>query len=273
MALAADRWLGQQLGDAVPRFLQTPPPSFTVVPATRRIRVLVFGDYGNLPAQRAIAADMTRYHQAHPFTLGITVGDNFYNPDGMSSPSDPRWRTLWEDVYGPMRIPFYASLGNHDWYNGDSPAAEIMHKSSSWHMPAEFYRFRAGPVEFFAIDTQIGEVSPVQLDWLAKALASSSAPWKVVYGHYPIVDPTGAPDRRFAGLLSVVEQGHADVYLCGHIHDLSKIPARGNLHFLLSGGGGTEGKGFAVLEADAHTLTMTLVGQGLATRGTEVLRK
>ncbi len=273
MDMADDQWLGQQLGNAVPRFLQTVKP-FTVTKKDA-IRVLVFGDYGNLPAQKAIAADMRRYHRDHPFDLGVTVGDNFYNPDGMSSPTGPRWRTLWENVYGPMHIPIYASLGNHDWYVGDAPAAEILHtgKSPTWNMPGEFYRFRAGPVEFFAVNTGIAEVSPVQLQWLAHALATSTARWKVAYGHYPVVNPDGSPEPHMAELLAVLEQGHADAYLCGHIHDLSKIPPRGNLHFLLSGGGGTEGKGFAVLRADQHRITMTLVGQGLTERGTETLTK
>src|SRR5262249_57118817 len=61
-----------------------------------------------------------------PFDIGITVGDNFY-PVGMESLKDPRWQTWWEDMYGPLKIVFYPVLGNHDWYDFDSPAAQILY--------------------------------------------------------------------------------------------------------------------------------------------------
>ena len=48
------------------------------------------------------------------FDFGITLGDNFYSI-GMESPEDLRWQTQWEKMYGPLGIPFYATLGNHDW--------------------------------------------------------------------------------------------------------------------------------------------------------------
>ena len=54
----------------------------------------------------------------------------------------------------------------------------------SWRMPAPYYTFTAGPVQFFAMDTN--EVSEAQLLWLKDGLANSRARWKLVYGHHPI---------------------------------------------------------------------------------------
>ena len=88
---------------------------------------------------------MLRTHRSTAFDFGITLGDNFYSI-GMESPEDPRWKTQWEQLYGPMGIPFYTALGNHDWGQADSPSAEILYsaKSPNWHMPAPYYTYLAG---------------------------------------------------------------------------------------------------------------------------------
>ena len=76
--------------------------------------------------QKMVAQTIATYHQGQRFDFAITLGDNFYSV-GMESPSDSRWKTWFEDLYGPLGIPFYASLGNQDWGHPDSPAAEILY--------------------------------------------------------------------------------------------------------------------------------------------------
>src|SRR5579872_5773182 len=116
-----------KFGEILPGFLRKPPPPFTLKPSTDSIRVLAFGDFGfGNDAQKQTAAAMVAYHKAHPFDFGLTLGDNFYR-FGMDSPQDPRWQTQFEQLYGPMHIPIYATLGNHDYGQADSPAAEILY--------------------------------------------------------------------------------------------------------------------------------------------------
>ena len=52
----------------------------------------------------------------------------------------------------------------------DSPAAEILHshEDPQWRLPAVRYTFVAGPVQFFAIDTNL--VTRAELDWLDREL-------------------------------------------------------------------------------------------------------
>ena len=128
------------------------------------------------------------------FDFAVTLGDNFYST-GMASPDDPRWKTWWSDLYDPLRIPFYATLGNHDWGQPNSPAAEIIftQHSLSWRMPAAYYTYTAGDAQFFALDTDI--ISEKQLLWLKDALQASTARWKIVYGHHPIYSE-GAARRQ-----------------------------------------------------------------------------
>jgi len=163
-------------GQNLPHFLREAPPVFSVK-ADRRggVRVLAFGDFGDgSERQRHLAEAMQRLHERRPFTLAVTLGDNFY-PTGMSGPNDPRWERDFKRPYGGMRIPFFPSLGNHDWFQTDSPAAEILHSHEEprWRMPAVRYTFVAGPVQFFAIDTNL--VTRAELDWLDRELGKSTA--------------------------------------------------------------------------------------------------
>jgi tartrate-resistant acid phosphatase type 5 len=209
------------------------------------VRVLVFGDFGSgSKAQRELASDMDVYHKQNPFDFGITVGDNFY-PSGLSSPVHRRWQSQWENLYTPLGIQFYATLGNHDTGDPASPYAQVLRtkRSASWRMPARFYTFTAGPAQFFAIDTNKGRLSDKQLAWLEDELKKSTASWKIVYGHHPFKSDGEHGDDTYTRkvrnlLLPVLKAGGADLYLAGHDHDMQHLKPEGDLHLFISGGGG-----------------------------------
>jgi len=276
-----ERWFALERGTMLPAFLRTPPPVFNVTPVDAAVRVLAFGDFGNgSPEQKALAQTIETYHGTHAFDLAITLGDNFYSA-GMESPADPRWQTWFEQLYGRMTIPVYAALGNHDWVHPDSPAAEILYsgKSPAWRMPASYYTFTAGPVQFFALDTQSVALAEKQRQWLDQELMRSQARWKVVYGHHPIYSGGSYQDRPdlIASLLPILAN-RADVYICGHDHNLQAIRPEAGVRFYVAGGGGaglyelrpyerslfaSRTNGFAVLDADPSRLTVSLVdGEG-----------
>lgn len=272
-----ERWISLLRGTMLPAFLRKPPEIFSVKPENQPIRVLAFGDYGTgSTAQKETAATMLAYHRKSPFDFGVTLGDNFYSV-GMASPQDPRWKTWWEEMYAPLGIKFYASLGNHDWGLADSPAAEILYsdKSQSWKMPAPYYTFTAGAVQFFALDTN--EMSQAQLAWLKEQLDKSKSRWKIVYGHHPIYsDGEHGDDGRLIKNLLPILEAKADIYLVGHDHIIEHLkPSDTRLHFLIAGGGGAplykikESKrayfaqsinGFAVLEASVDEIKVRFIG-------------
>jgi hypothetical protein len=272
-----ERWIALERGTMLPAFLRTPPPLFAVRPAGVPVRVLAFGDFGNgSPEQKALAQTIAAYHQARPLDFAITLGDNFYSV-GMESPADPRWQTWFEQLYGPLGITFYAALGNHDWGHPDSPAAEVLYSAltKSWNMPASYYTFTAGPVQFFALDTQTIAASEKQRQWLDAELKRSQARWKVVYGHHPMFSGGNYQDRPDL-ISSVLPMLHnrADIYICGHDHNLQALRPEGTVHFYVAGGGGaglydlrpyersifaSRSNGFAVLDANDDTLTVSLV--------------
>ena len=120
---------------------------------------------------------MADWNRKTPFDFGVTLGDNFYER-GMSSPSDARWKSQWDELYDPLGIKVFGSLGNHDWGLSDSPAAEILYseRSPSWRMPAPYYTFTAGPAQFFALDTtevSLAEATSRVGTWPPKLRANS----------------------------------------------------------------------------------------------------
>ncbi len=272
-----ERWISLVRGTMLPAFLRKPPEAFSVKPENQPLRVLAFGDFGTgSTAQKETAAQMLAYHRKTPFDFGVTLGDNFYSL-GMASPQDARWKTWWEEMYAPLGIKFYASLGNHDWGQADSPAAEILYsdKSPSWKMPAPYYTFTAGAVQFFALDTN--DMSGAQLAWLKEQLDKSKARWKIVYGHHPIYsDGEHGDDGRLIKNLLPILEAKADIYLVGHDHIIEHLkPSDSRLHFLIAGGGGAplykikESKrayfaqsvnGFAVLEAGVDEIKVRFIG-------------
>jgi len=279
LAQEQERWISLVRGAMLPAFMRTPPPLFRLKAEDQTARVLAFGDFGNGSLeQRQAAAAMLKFHRQTPFDFAITLGDNFYSK-GMESPTDPRWKTWWDELYDPLGIQFYATLGNHDWGLADSPAAEILYtrQSRSWRMPAPYYTFTAGPVQFFALDTN--EVSEAQLLWLKDELAKSRARWKLVYGHHPIYSAgVHADNPGLIKRLLPVLKGRADVYLAGHDHDWQHLKAEDGVNFFVSGGGGAgvrEPKpgprslfakathGFSVVEADGKTLKIRFIDTSL----------
>jgi tartrate-resistant acid phosphatase type 5 len=277
LAKADERWIMIERGAALPEFMRRPPAVFSVKPAGQAVRLVGMGDFGSgSDAQRSVAAAIVLMGKAAPFDFGLTFGDNFY-PSGMKGTDDPRWRDWWETLYGPLGIPFYPTLGNHEWYSDDGAAAEIAYHSPSWKFPSPYYSFTAGPVQFFAIDTS--EISEAQVIWLDKAISASTAKWKIVYGHHPIFAPEknkkdGAYMKYTQDRLWPLLRGRVDAYLCGHQHAMAHMDPRDGVHFFLSGGGGAPlGRvsksapdavfaestfGFLTLEADEAKMTIAI---------------
>ena len=223
-----------------------PPEPPAALPVGRPVRLVAFGDFGDGAwSQKRVAHAIYVQDRQRPFDFGLTLGDNFY-PKGLDDPADPRWKREWEMLYTRLHVRFYATLGNHDYYAESTPDAEVRRSamSESWCLPRRYYTFTAGPVQFFAIDTNPivkGEPTvPEQLAWLDGALAASSAPWKVVYGHHPVYSTglDGNTPEIVEKVLPLLKRHGVDVYLAGHEHDLEYLRPEGSLHFFVAGAGG-----------------------------------
>jgi len=281
----------ERVGSRLPLFWWQPPARFEVVPPFRPIRVIAIGDMGTGSAEQTAVAETIRLaHQKQPFDFGITLGDN-YQDDGPAAPDDPRWQTYWSRLYPSLGLTFYASLGNHDWGNPDGPAASVMfaQRDPAFRLPAPYYTYTAGPVQFFVINTPL--LSEAQLVWLKEALAASAARWRVVYGHYQMYSVLRGDNQALVGkLLPILKEHRVHIYLCGHEHIFQHLKPEGGVEFFVSGAAGASGRvgrqvdyprvqfmaertqGFTVLEADATTLRVQFVGMDGTTLYEKALR-
>jgi tartrate-resistant acid phosphatase type 5 len=241
---ADESFAHQQRPIYAPAFIRTPPSPFPVETSLPTpFRVLAFGDYGTAHLagatshQAALAAVMRARHATTPFSFGLTTGDNFY-PTSFPSPGHPGWKTAWDDQYASLGIPFYISLGNHDWAEPAGPMGEYIYAltSRTWRLPALYYTYTAGPAQFFALNTNA--LTERQLTWLKGELARSTARWKIVYGHFPVyeqTDYTVEPQRRL--LLPILKEYNVDMYLAGHHHTVQHWQVDG-IDYVVTGAGG-----------------------------------
>lgn len=227
------------------------------------LHVLVIGDWGRQgqEGQREVAAALGRAARQLDPEFIISTGDNFY-PNGVASVDDPNWQQSFEQVYTahPLWIDWYVVLGNHD-YRGN-PQAEIDYSSRSrrWRMPSRYYTVSkpvgdSARADFFFLDTSpfiedyrkepgkyaVGDQDPaVQLAWLERSLAASTAQWKVVVGHHHIYSGgkrSTLPELERA-LVPLMARYGVQAYVNGHEHDLQVIrPAGSPVTYFVSGAG------------------------------------
>lgn len=226
------------------------------------IRFFAIGDQGTGGAsQQAVADAIAAKCAADGCDFGITLGDNFY-PEGVTSTNDLLWNTVFVQPYATIDVPFYASLGNHD-YAVDKARGQVQVDygliNSKWIMPAQYYAFDAGNATFLAISSHLiqSNYSTSVVDqgaYFANEIAQSEQPWKIMFGHHPYISDGGhgnagnyddVPDRAIA-LKEFFETyicGTIDIYLSGHDHNLQTLqgpqgPWVCPNYFIVSGGGG-----------------------------------
>lgn len=239
------------------------PASSALTVTEDALHVLVIGDWGRQgqEGQREVAAALGQAARKLDPEFIISTGDNFY-PNGVASVDDPNWQQSFEQIYTahPLWIDWYVVLGNHD-YRGN-PQAEIdySNRSRRWRMPARYYTVTKpvgedAQAEFFFLDTSpfiedyrkepekyaVGDQDPAaQLAWLERALAASTARWKVVVGHHHIYSGgkrTTLPELERA-LVPLMTKYGVQAYVNGHEHDLQVIrPAGSPITYFVSGAG------------------------------------
>ncbi|MGA9659946.1 MAG: tartrate-resistant acid phosphatase type 5 family protein [Asticcacaulis sp.] len=259
--------------------------------------LLVLGDWGRENTHQHAVAKQMNIAAAERNCVGVvTVGDNFYE-DGVVSVDDPKWRTYFEDVYsGPSLkpLPWYATLGNHDY--GSAPQAQVAYSeiSERWHMPERYYRVSGAGLGMPGLDLFILDTNPLiadnakgddqmavnvrtqdgdaQLVWLDRALAASQARYKIVVGHHTLYSGGslhGNTPELITKLLPILRRHRVVAYVNGHDHDLQHI-VRDEMHFICSGAGaesrpvhaitGTHfclsRSGFALLSLDEQGLSL-----------------
>ena len=183
-----------------------------ILPGAEEIRVLLLGDWGsgsieqkNIAEKSAVTCDQLGCD------LVLMMGDNFIQ-HGVENLDDPQFQGKFEKVY-TQKVPFYPVLGNHDLQGNWRAQVEYTNHSERWTMPDSSYDFLGGPVQFMGINTSCTVCS------LWKLLSPRTTPWRVVFGHRPILS-----QGRHRGMnwleKKFLRSSSAQLYCCGHNHIL-----------------------------------------------------
>jgi tartrate-resistant acid phosphatase type 5 len=241
-----------------PVFAQSPHLSYS----PDSLNFLVISDFGGHggKVQRDVAFQLGQIAQVEKSKFIITAGDN-YHQNGIPSARDPRWKSEYEDIYSSpsLMIPWYASLGNHDYVGNAQAEIEYSLISKRWKMPDRYYAHTekindTTDILFVHIDTSpfitdyrnndsiyhvLGQDIHKQIHWIDSVLASSHARWKIVVGHHPIyssVDNHGNTKELIDDVLPLLKKYGVRIYFCGHEHFLQYL-VHGNINFFVCGGG------------------------------------
>lgn len=226
------------------------------------LNFIVISDMGGSAgkAQKAVAAAMAKEAEKINAKFILTGGDN-YHETGITSELDARWKTEFENVYSApsLQVPWYPSLGNHD-YTGNAEA-EIKYSSYSnrWKLPSRYYAHTekidsTESVLIVHLDTSpflkryqsedekyhvSGQNTKIQVRWLDSVLTYTKAKWKLVIGHHPVYSDGskhGSTNELIDEILPILKKHKTTAYLCGHDHILEHIHSD-NMKFFVVGGG------------------------------------
>jgi tartrate-resistant acid phosphatase type 5 len=261
-------------------------------------RFLIISDAGGFASadQKAVAAAMGKEAERIKAQFVVTAGDN-YHGDGIASATDPRWKVEIEDVYSApaLQIPWYPSLGNHD-YRGN-PGCEIEYSQISprWKLTSRYYAQKervddSTSILIVHLDTSPfveryqqesstykvnGQDTKRQLAWLDSVLTATQVRWTIVVGHHPVYSAApkhGDTKELIDQVLPLLESHKVPLYVCGHDHNLQHLKHAAQ-NFVLCGGGaehrpvlqrddvvfGVESLGFASVTVTATELKLNLI--------------
>ena len=153
---------------------------------------------------------------------------------GVQSINDPELQESFLTPFKPFletEIPFYLTVGNHD-YKGD-PAVylEVAKDYPSIYHPKNFYTKQFGKLCFFALDTAIFDKLYYfykrggQIRWLEEEVERlrDQCDFSIAVAHHPLFS-SGDRDRANPQLAIFLENyvfGTFDIYITGHNHVLA----------------------------------------------------
>jgi hypothetical protein len=192
------------------------------------VRFAVIGDSGTGGRlQQEVANRMVEFHERFPFTFVLMLGDNMYGREEADD-FERKFSRPYQALLS-QGIEFYAALGNHD--------LPVQRYFAPFHMGGQrYYTFVKGPAQVFALDSNY--MDPEQLEWLARELDASHAPWKICFFHHPIYS-SGRRHGSETDLRALVEplfvRYGVNVVFSGHEHLYERMKPQHGIHYFTSG--------------------------------------
>jgi 3',5'-cyclic AMP phosphodiesterase CpdA len=196
----------------------------------KSVRFAIIGDTGTGGRQQyEVGSRLAASRTVFPFEFVIMLGDNIYGgerPQDFVKKFELPYKALLD-----LKIPFYASLGNHDDPN------QRFYKP--FNMNGErYYSFEKGGVRFFALDSNY--MDQAQQDWIAKELSTARNAWKIAFFHHPLYS-SGARHGSEVDLRAVLEplflKHGVSVVFSGHEHFYERLKPQKGITYITQGGG------------------------------------
>ena len=143
------------------------------------IRFALIGDMGTGDDnQKRVAKSLKKIIDRDNLQFVCGMGDNIYDC-GVVAVDDIQFKNKFEKPYQKIdnKIKFYMTLGNHD-YGEHYCKCEIedrehfqvkygklsQKQGKKWYMPARYYTFKRGDIEFFALDSNTDKQTKKEID-------------------------------------------------------------------------------------------------------------
>jgi hypothetical protein len=234
----------------IPRFSKT--TSFKTLKPSGPVRLMLLGDSGSGNLLQHKFAKVIRDNQPDAI---LYAGDIIY--DFKSGPPNyyPDFRHFSVYKEHMKSVPYFTAIGNHELYHGDAAYLNAFHLPTNnlptlgLKPPNLDYPF-SGTEHFYSFDVGDAHVSVLynpwyahhnfskdtnQLHWLTNDLATTSKPWKLLLGHFPVAssashgysdyDGNALPDTIDFGntIYPIVAKYGVDLMLAGHSHSFEKF--------------------------------------------------
>ncbi len=202
-------------------------------------KVCVIGDTGKDSKIQKIVAQALSSEGCHQVRH---LGDIIY-PSGIENSADPKLKTHFYQYYKSMiesEIPFYMSLGNHDYKKNPSTWIKLAVEIPQVKFPSLYFMHIYQDICFITLDTNAGFIK--QLLWLKqlKNEYAKTCKLKLVFGHHPLYS-SGKHGNANLGVrlfLKNTIHGYVDAYFAGHDHNLEDLGKVKGTSYFVSGSGG-----------------------------------
>ena len=147
-------------------------------------------------AMKTYIAETVQLGQDLP-SFVLNTGDNFYYC-GIQNTSDPQISEDYTSLFGELGLPWYHSLGNHDY--GFSPEAQLaLNESiSGWVMDGRYYHRRVVITPFIVANVIILDTNPCVRDYRG----NDRRWWDPCGTQYPNCSPIAEPCRFHENIIS-----------------------------------------------------------------------